>query len=77
MKKIPMLSELQGDLFIMEKNKAAHYMDDSKISSTTDVKVLDRAKLTTIIESSINILKQEKIIWKSVGAGESIDYLYC
>ncbi|KAB2439567.1 hypothetical protein [Bacillus luti] len=71
MKKIPILSELQGDLFIMEKNKAAHYMDDSKISSTTDV------KLTTIIESSINILKQEKIIWKSVGAGESIDYLYC
>ncbi|HGH7173403.1 TPA: hypothetical protein ACJMKJ_000890 [Bacillus wiedmannii] len=73
MKKTPMLSKLQGDF---------HFVDDSdlfvsKSSDITDVKVLGRVKLTTIIESSIRILKQEKIIWKSVEAGESIDYLYC
>ncbi|MDR4983688.1 hypothetical protein RGU74_08235 [Bacillus cereus] len=73
MKKTPMLSKLQGDF---------HFVDDSdlfvyKSSGITNVKVLGRVKLTTIIESSIRILKQEKIIWKSVEAGESIDYLYC
>lgn len=50
----------------MKKNKVAYYVDDS------DLFVY---KISKIIESVIKILKQEKIIWKSVGVGESIDYL--